>query len=99
MSMGGDLNGVLVETMITHVDCWDDKRSGGLIPLSLPFISRRFKVTNLFYTVVCRNSMRGDVDRLKKGTGGTGPGLSSLLPSVRAQNASHTFGSSLRLHL
>lgn len=64
MSMGGDLNGVLVERMITHVDCWDDKRSGGLIPLSFPFISRRFKVTNMFYSVVCRNSMRGDVDRL-----------------------------------
>lgn len=34
--------------------------------LAFPFISRRFKVMNMFYSVVCRNSMRGDVDRLKK---------------------------------
>lgn len=72
----------LVETMITHVDCWDDKRRGGLIPLAFPFIFRRFKVTNMFYSVVCRNSTRGDVDRLKKGIGGTGPGLSSLFITI-----------------
>lgn len=82
--------------------CWWRRRSltsivgminapGGLIPLSFPFISWRFKVTNMFYSVVCRNSMRGDVDRLIKGTRGTGAGLSSLLPSVRGQDASPTF--------
>lgn len=74
MSMGGDLNGVLVETMITHVNCWDDERSGGADPSqAFPFISRRLKVTNMFYSVVCRKSMTWTASE-KAG----GPGLSSI---------------------
>lgn len=67
MSMGGDLNGVLVETMITHVDCSDDKCSGVLIPLSFFFsYPGVFKVMNMFYSVVCCNLMRGDGHHQKK---------------------------------
>lgn len=34
--------------------------------LSFFFSSRSFKVMNMFYSVVCCNSMKGDVHHLKK---------------------------------
>ena len=68
MSMGGDLNGVSVETLIiTHVSCWDDECSGASISLSRAVflvIPRSFKVMNAFRSVVWRNWIMGDVHML-----------------------------------
>lgn len=51
----------------THVDCSDDKCSRVLIPPSfIFFISRSFKVMNMFDVVVCCNLVSGAIKKKKK---------------------------------